>query len=86
MKINSDSLKEDVTKLMAAIPLRGPHLTSTGRDLLDIFTAAAIEFGVGVIDHDKLETAEDLEGCTRMVVSNVQTAVYALLCRVVVKA
>lgn len=78
MKINSDSLHEDV--LAAVVEGHGlEDMEKENEDVLRKYLLAAVDFGTYVIDHDKIETEEDLEKCTRRIVKRIKASLDILI-------
>lgn len=79
MKINSDSLKEDVRKMMEEVTHLSSDMLPLERQAFETYVVAALEFGTSVIDHDKIETQADLTACTALVVMRVGASVELLI-------
>lgn len=83
MKIDSSSLKEDVTATVKSRLYLPDEATASEKAAIKAFLEAAIEFGTVVIDHNKIETLENLEQCTHAVSERVELAALLLLGRAV---
>lgn len=79
MQIDSSSLKEDVTAMLKCELWLPDELSVDDKANIMTFIGAAIEFGVAVIDHDKIATEEDLKRCTRNVSERVERATLLLM-------
>lgn len=78
MKINSDSLKEDVLKLLEKRLIINPEAPAGIAELAQTLLVAAVEFTTRCINHDLIETEEDLVKCTHDVYIRIRTAMHLL--------
>ena len=82
MKVNSDSLKEDVLRMLRAKVSFSEKIPPKGIETYEAFVVAAVELSVIIIDHDKIETPENLVECEEEMVERILLAAHALLGRV----
>ena len=78
MIVDSSSLKEDTVRMMLNGMPDDTKLSDEERRCIKQYVIAAIDFGTSVIDHDKIETLEDLKQCAKNICVRVLSSMEVL--------
>ncbi len=78
MKIDSTGIREDALMLLNALRRKDPDSTPDENKAVDEFVPIALNLIISRIDHDLIETEDDLKQCTADIVRRVVSATKVL--------
>ncbi len=84
MMNDSSSVKDDIIKLVVAALMMPSGTTEPDRLTFVEYLTVTTQFVNYVTDHDKIETLEDLEDCTKKAAGRIMVAMDVLMGRAVV--